>query len=91
MSNGLLHGYKGIEYVIRAMPLILKEVPDAVYLIHGECKRLILGLLLVYNVSRPSSSEWRKYHGVLRDATRRGNASKFLLSILTLLGEYYSS
>ena len=41
MSNGLLHGYKGIEYVIRAMPQILKEVPDAVYLIHGTCVQLI--------------------------------------------------
>ena len=36
MSNGLLHGYKGIEYVIRAMPQILEKVPDAVYLIHGK-------------------------------------------------------
>eukprot|EP00602_Paraphysomonas_sp_CaronLab_P000321 CAMPEP_0185031604 /NCGR_PEP_ID=MMETSP1103-20130426/19159_1 /TAXON_ID=36769 /ORGANISM="Paraphysomonas bandaiensis, Strain Caron Lab Isolate" /LENGTH=1396 /DNA_ID=CAMNT_0027567171 /DNA_START=153 /DNA_END=4340 /DNA_ORIENTATION=- len=36
LSNGLLHQMKGIEYVIRAMPRILEEVPDAVYLIHGR-------------------------------------------------------
>jgi glycosyltransferase involved in cell wall biosynthesis len=35
-SNGLIHPMKGIEYVIRAMPRILQEIPNAMYLIHGR-------------------------------------------------------
>jgi glycosyltransferase involved in cell wall biosynthesis len=36
LSNGLIHQMKGIEYVIRAMPRVLEEIPNAVYLIHGR-------------------------------------------------------
>ena len=35
LSNGLMHRYKGIEYVIRAMPEIMKHIPNIVYLIQG--------------------------------------------------------
>jgi glycosyltransferase involved in cell wall biosynthesis len=36
LSNGLLHQMKGIEIMIRAMPRVLEEVPNAVYLVHGK-------------------------------------------------------
>lgn len=36
MSNGLMHGYKGIEYMIEAMPLVLRRHPDALYLVEGK-------------------------------------------------------
>ena len=36
MTNGLMHGYKGIEYMIEAMPAVLARHPDALYLVEGK-------------------------------------------------------
>jgi glycosyltransferase involved in cell wall biosynthesis len=36
MSNGLMHGYKGIEYMLEAMPAVLAKHPDALYLVDGK-------------------------------------------------------
>jgi glycosyltransferase involved in cell wall biosynthesis len=36
MTNGLMHQYKGIEYMLEAMPAVLEHHPRAVYLIDGK-------------------------------------------------------
>ena len=36
LTNGLIHSNKGIEYVIRAMPAVLKVIPNAMYLVCGD-------------------------------------------------------
>ena len=36
MTNGLIHGLKGIEYMIDAMPEVLERHPEALYLINGK-------------------------------------------------------
>ena len=36
MSNGLMHGYKGIEYMLEAMPAVLARHPNALYLVDGK-------------------------------------------------------
>ncbi|CAE7501376.1 agl5, partial [Symbiodinium microadriaticum] len=76
LSNGLLHPMKGIEIMIRAMPKVLAEVPNAVYLVHGR--------------PHPSGTNCEEYYtAIMEEANHTAPASIFFNRSFALTSDLY--
>lgn len=97
MSNGLIHQMKGIEYVIRAMPRIIQEIPNAVYLIHGRphpagtgCEEYYQSLIQEANQLAPNNIYFNRSYAYNEDLYDMLKNSRVYVNAYTDIGQSVS-